>query len=519
MPEIAPLRYDARAKLLAPLLRVTDLAGALARRHYPLMLAISSRSSALSESLSPHAALRAARRARREVPAYRDFLAARAWNGERGESAEERLRSLPVMDKAAYILPYSTEARCVGGTIPLRGASIDESSGASGKPQVWIRGAAEREEVQRRSGMLLRYLYGQETIAINGFALGTWVSGLHASEVLRRNGPVKSTGPDVEKALETFEQFGSARPYVITGYPPFLKYLVDLAEARNFDWSRYTVHGIVGGEGMSEYLRTYLLRRFRTLYSAYGASDLDAGIATEMPLTVAIRRAAAENEGLRRALFGEAPRLPMLFQYNPLDYYIETNERRELLITVNRLSVVSPRIRYNIHDEGGTISFAQMRGILREYGVEAEHDSTCPSRPIMRLPFLYVFGRSDGTISYWGQNIFPEQIADGLYADADDAARINGFCLEYPEASKEEVGISIDLELFDAAAADVSLLLERCRQRIFQHLVRQNDDFRALVERGQIDARIIMWPYALGTGPFAENARRIKRRYIVESGE
>jgi phenylacetate-coenzyme A ligase PaaK-like adenylate-forming protein len=285
----------ARAALIAPLLRATDLVGALARRHYPLLLAISSRSSALSEALSPHAALRSARRTRREVPAYQDFLASRGWSGEQGESAEERLHSLPIMDRATYILPYSTEARCVEGTIPLRGASIDESSGASGKPQVWIRGAAEREEVQRRSGMLLHYLYGQECIAINGFALGTWVSGLHASEVLRKNGPVKSTGPDVEKALETFDQFGSSRPYVISGYPPFMKHLVDLAEAQGFDWSRYTVHGIVGGEGMSENLRTYLLRRFRTIYSAYGASDLDVGIATEMPLTVAIRRATAET--------------------------------------------------------------------------------------------------------------------------------------------------------------------------------------------------------------------------------
>src|SRR5205823_3223872 len=146
---------------------------------------------------------------------------------------------------------------------------------------------------------------------------------------------------------------GPRYPYVITGYPPFLKHLLDEGEARGFDWHAYRMTALVGGEGMSEGLRTYLLGRFRAVYSGYGASDLDMGVAGESTDTIFIRRHADQNPKLRRALFGDDPRLPMLFHYNPLDYFVETNEQGELIITINRLSVLSPRIRYNIHDAGG----------------------------------------------------------------------------------------------------------------------------------------------------------------------
>ena len=40
----------------------------------------------------------------------------------------------------------------------------------------------------------------------------------------------------------------------------------------------------------------------------------------------------------------------MVFQYNPLDYYIETTESGELLFSICRLDSLSPKLRYNLHD-------------------------------------------------------------------------------------------------------------------------------------------------------------------------
>src|SRR5207244_4606576 len=127
-------------------------------------------------------------------------------------------------------------------------------------------------------------------------------------------------------------------------YPPFLEHLLDEGEVRGFDWSDYKMVGLVGGEGMSEGLRTYLLGRFRAIYSGYGASDLDMGVAGESADTIFIRRHADKNPQLRKALFGDHPRPPMLFHYNPLDYFVETNEHGELILTINPLSRLSPPI-------------------------------------------------------------------------------------------------------------------------------------------------------------------------------
>jgi phenylacetate-CoA ligase len=100
---------------------------------------------------------------------------------------------------------------------------------------------------------------------------------------------------------------------------------------------------------MSEHLRQHLLRRFEKILSGYGASDLEVGIAVESDLTIAIRKMIIERPEVRHALLGDEQRHPMLFQYNPLDHYVETNADSELIVTITR-PLLSPRIRYNIKD-------------------------------------------------------------------------------------------------------------------------------------------------------------------------
>lgn len=82
---------------------------------------------------------------------------------------------------------------------------------------------------------------------------------------------------------------------------------------------------------MSEHLRQYLLQRFEKVLSGYGASDLEVGIAVESDLTIAIRNLLIEQPGVRSAVLGDEQRYPMLFKYNPLDHYIETNADSELM--------------------------------------------------------------------------------------------------------------------------------------------------------------------------------------------
>ncbi|MDQ6601488.1 MAG: phenylacetate--CoA ligase family protein, partial [Chloroflexota bacterium] len=430
-------------------LRAADLANQAALRNHRLFLRAAKTPPGLMDELSPLAALRAADQARRRVPAYQTLLARSGWRDDPGLPAAERMRRLPTMDKASYIRTFSTEERCLDGAIRMTGTTIDESSGSSGTPFNWVRSADELHDVHRKFSQFGWYFFGKDVITINGFSMGAWATGINAGEAMRRNGIVKSTGPDLEKILRTLEFFGPQYPYVITGYPPFLKHLVDESEKRGFDWRRYRIHGVAGGEGMSEGLRAYLERRFLRVYSGYGASDIDIGVAGEMPITVWIRKRVAENPALQRALFGDDPRLPMLFQYSPLDYYIETNDAGELIITVNRLKVLSPRIRYNIHDAGGVIPFDRMLAVLRDFGLDPLRECDRPEQPVFHIPFLYLFGRSDSTVSYMGANIYPEDIEQGLFAESEDARRLGAFCLELLDLGDGEQRVCVHVEALD----------------------------------------------------------------------
>ena len=137
---------------------------------------------------------------------------------------------------------------------------------------------------------------------------------------------LKSIGPDVAKSSATLKLLGPKYRYVITGYPPFLKVLVDTAD---IDWSEYDVCAVVGGEGMSEPLRAALNKCFRKTISSFGASDLEINLAVETDFTIALRQAIAVGCVARpKTLYGREP-LPMVFQYDPLNYSHRERRRAE----------------------------------------------------------------------------------------------------------------------------------------------------------------------------------------------
>jgi phenylacetate-CoA ligase len=507
-----PLAQDAMTQLT---LQVAGLGQQLAMQSSALFRLSATGPAATLDRLSAHAALRAAAHARRRVPAYRAHLQRAGWCDDPTLPAAQRVQRLPETDKISYINAYSTEGRCLDGRLSGRGISIDESAGSTGTPYNWVRGAAETRELHRGISQFLRYLVGDDVFTINGFSMGAWATGVSVGEALRRNGIVKSTGPDVAKIVDTLRFFGPSYHYIITGYPPFLKHLIDASEKGGFDWSRYHAHAIVGGEGMSESLRAYLERRFQGVYSGYGASDLAPGMAIELPLSVWIRKRAAANPALHRALFGNDPRLPMLFQYNPLDYYIETNAAGELVVTINRLSILSPRIRYNVHDAGGVIPFDRMLGLLRECGLDPLAELPPSHRPF-RLPFLYLFGRSDNTVAYMGANIYPEDVEQALYAAPEDAYRLGAFCLELVDIGDGEQRVCVHVEAADGASADADLA-ERLRRQVFARLMAVNRDFKTSVDEDPSAAELLVRLHEPGAGPFAANRTRIKRRYVVST--
>jgi phenylacetate-CoA ligase len=469
---------------------------------------------------------RAAWRALHDVPAYWRYLVGK---GVRGDDLFPLgiLGRLPETDKASYIDRYPLLERCVHGAIPYPGTTIDESSGSTGTPYNWIRGPRERTVAHRNIGFFARYAFGRrELVTLNAFSMGAWATGFNMSLGMMRHGIVKSIGPDVDKLLSTLGYLGPGYRYLIPGYPPFLKHLIDEGERRGFPWGDYELHGLVGGEGMSEELRDILLRVFRSIYSGYGATDIEIGMAAESPVSVAIRRIARERHDVREALFGADSRLPMVFQYNPLIHFLEVNAEREVLCTVSRLDLLAPRIRYNVHDEGGLITFADARRVLAQAGFDIARLGSYPeargprgrlpwARPIP-LPFVYIYGRRDATISVMGANIYPEDIEVLVYRDAALVPRLHSFLLSVTDDASGMPRPAIVLELTDLDGID-DAWRAAFSDRLRDGLTGLNTDYRTSIAEFPEAMRPIVSTFGVREGPFAADATRIKQRRIVKA--
>jgi phenylacetate-CoA ligase len=202
---------------------------------------------------------------------------------------------------------------------------------------------------------------------------------------------------------------------VLLGYPPYLKDVIDGGKAAGIDWPSLHIRLVMAGEVFSEEWRSLVAGRIGSsdpcydFVSLYGTAD--AGVlANETPLSIAIRRFLATRPEAARALFGEA-RLPTLAQYDPYSRLFEAAEGTLLFSGDNGV----PLLRYHIADQGGLIPYDEMMRFLAQQGFDplpglAGHNW----RGVRHLPFVYVFGRSNFAVSYFGANVYPENIAVGL---------------------------------------------------------------------------------------------------------
>lgn len=440
-------------------------------------------------------------KARARCPAYQRFLAAEGYKPAR----HWKLSDLPVMTKENYVKKYSIEERCYDGRIPATGVVIDESSGSSGLPNNWVRSAEEREDVKHILQLNYQLIYRDTgCILLNCFALGPWATGMNVSMSLVDVGILKSIGPDQKKLENTLTLFGTPYRYLVFGYPPFIKSFVDTTR---LDLSQYRMDLIVGGEGISESLRTYLLNFFQSVISSYGASDLEINIGVETPMTIRLRQLCLNNRDLCRSLFGrETP--PMVFQYNALDYIIETNVDGELVFTIGRQTSAAPKIRYNLRDSGGVMTYSQLAVRLRAVGLEI---AELPG-PQSKFPLLFVFGRADLTVPFYGAKVYPTDVEDTINTHSALVKQINSFQLSSYEDELINRKLRIHLERVKGSEAAFPSL-DDLKEIFFTGLCATNQDFREvsrMFDKGCIEIEV----HDFETGPFAGRDIRIKNKYI-----
>lgn len=451
-----------------------------------------------------------------DVPAYQRHLRAHGF-----DFRWWRLDAYPETDKKGYISAYDEDERCWYGEIETIGTVVDESSGSSGTPFNWMRGRKELRTIHSNVAGYVTLLFGSKRLfAINAFSMGAWATGTNTGHAMSKIAMVKNTGPDLDKIVDTIRHFGPRYVYVVSAYPPFLKHLRDRLDGEDwFSWDRYNLNGFVGGESMTEGLRDYLEERFGRVYSGYGASDLTIGMGGESDVAVWLRRSMYADDRVRERLLGpDETRIPMIFQYNPLETYLEVNDRGELVVTLNSTAIMSPKLRYNIGDEAMIRSFPEVFDALEFDPAlqRAFHRAFSVQR--MKLPFLFLFGRKDSTISYMGANLYPIDVENGLYRDNPFASSIETFKLALLDVGEHEQRPLVHLQLregTDLGAADREALAAAARDGVVAHLATVSRDFEQSLAEDPTTGDLRVEVHDFGTGPFADAPSKIKNVYLV----
>ena len=448
-------------------------------------------------------------KAKRRVPAYKEFLKTHNFSKPSFSGLVPNIHEIPEIDKENYIKKFSIDARCVGGKIPTKNIIIDESSGSSGTATNWVRGLKERKRNAKMIEFGMRTLIGKEPLfVINAFALGPWATGVNVTMSCVSFSKLKSLGPEKEKIENTLKQFGENHNYVIMGYPPFLKYLVDNSE---IEWNKFNIAFIFGGESMSEGMRDYLFQKgIKKAYSSLGASDLELNISAENDFTISLRRLLRSNKSLQSKILKHTGALPMIFQYNPTDFLIESSEAGELIVTIGRPDYISPKIRYNIHDRGHTLSLKDLYSVLKSLNISLDK----LTKPQTDLPLLLHYGRADMTVSFFGANISPTDINEVIYSLPELSKIINSYNLSIDEDNEGAKKLIVSLEVQEGETTEL-LDLEKTQVAFFENLSTINQDFREARKMIPNSSLTVLCFENFGSGSFKENDIRIKAKYIL----
>jgi phenylacetate-CoA ligase len=451
--------------------------------------------------------------AARRVPAYRAFLEERGVPRRlrvRG-SVAEAFAALPEMDKDSYIKRWSIPERSMGGRLPRRGVVVDESSGSSGTPTSWVRGRHERSATRhllqvgfaRTAGTLPK-----QPFVLNAFSLGAWATGMNVTSSLTEVTMIKSIGPDRDKIIRTMQEFGTGYTYIIISYPPFLKALFD---DDRLNWADYDIVAAFGGEGISENMRSHILKYAHTAFGSYGASDLEINLGIETEYTVALRRAIADDPRLAARLTKQAEYgvLPMIFQFNPFDYLVETNDLGELVITIVRNQNINPRIRYNIHDRGHVLRLRDVTPVLKELG----HRDVIRQQ-FLDLPLLFHYGRSDMSVDYNGAVVGPDALRDVVYGDSELLELVENHRLISYEDERGDRQLHIALQLTAAATAGGAVDADRLSATVLTALRRINGDFDNAIKTAPEGTLPTIAFYGYRTGPFRSDGAKLKNEYV-----
>jgi phenylacetate-CoA ligase len=436
------------------------------------------------------------------VPAYKNFLAEKSIDPNTIQTFAD-FQTLPAIAKENYLLRHPLADLCRYGQIE-NCDTIAVSSGSTGEPTFWPRFFTDELQIATRFEQIFYDSFASDrgrTLAVICFPLGTWVGGMYTNNCCRylasKGYPITTITPgnNKEEILRVVRKLGGTFDRVVLlGYPPFLKDVIDTGIVQGIKWQQYQIKLVMAGEVFSEEWRDLICERVGSRHPHYDTASLygtaDAGVlGNETPLSICIRRFLAANPEAARTLFGES-RLPTLVQYDPIARFFEVKDGTLLFSGDNGI----PLIRYNILDTGGIIPYDAMLEFLAGYGFdpvgELQADRDRGARP---LPFVYVFGRSNFTVSFFGANIYPENVTVGLEQPEIRDWVSGKFVMQGKEDSDRNRFLSVVVELAPGETGN-SKRTDAIASSILSQLLRLNSEFSNYVPPEYQRPQVVLAP-------------------------
>lgn len=374
---------------------------------------------------SGQAALNIFRLAAARVPAYRHHLKKNGVAPNQVRRIEDFASRVPILDKANYFAAHDLPSLCVNGS--LVGVAAAYTSSGFSKAFSWgVETAADGNALRLNIDILLETHFAaarRTTLLINALPMGVKVpAGLPI---------VLDTGPRADACLAAVKTIGPhVQQIVLVGEHPFLKRMVEEGAAdRDVAWKKRRVFVVTGGEwvacNFAKYLGKLLGHDPREESRGHvmvnlGVSEIGLSVGIETPDARRVRRLIHSDAALHRSLLGDTPFVPIITQYLPHRYYIETPEGEDglprLIVTTLDTGRRLPLVRYTTGDWARVLSHAEVSAAMKRAG------HAPPQSP---LPFIAMWGRGR-SLRAGGAGVFPEQVKEAIYADATLARATTG---------------------------------------------------------------------------------------------
>ncbi len=442
------------------------------------------------------------------VPAYSDFLQKNGID-PRYVTEPDDLSYIPPIDKDNYLRAYPTHMLCWNGTFGDASWVISTTSGSSGEPYYFPRQTQQDEQyaVTAEQYLLSNFNIDQhKTLYVVGFPMGAWIGGVFTYEAIKR---VADKGydlsiitPGIHKRgiIDAIKQLQRSFSQIILGvYPPFLRDILEDGEAAGIDWKSLNVKFIFSAEAFSESFRDYVAKKaglkniYKDTLNHYGTVDLGTQ-AHETPLSVLLRRKLfAENK--QRILFPEEHKQPTFCQYDPTTFYFEEVNQSLYCSAYSGI----PLFRYDLKDYGGVIGYNTAADTLKTHGIDidAELSANSLTETHWRLPFLYIYERTDFSVSYFSINIYPDPIRKALLLPEYHASLTGKFSMKATYNDAGEQRLEIYVESRSTLPGSSSKLASHIREDTHQALMRESTEypevFRMYGERAK--PVVILKPY------------------------